>query len=200
MTRTASATAAVVPRAVVTAALGTLTLLAPLTACSKEPAGPSAPASSAPSSAPPASPSANAEEAEAQTKAVEAYINLRKAQVAASAKADTSGGDLPKYAADPLLSELRYDLQIKKEQGLVTKGAPKWSVQVTKVNVASRPFAVELEDCFDSTDWQIVFKDTGKSAAVPGQATKYLVRAEATQYDDGRWLIKSAKADRDRPC
>src|SRR4051812_12023648 len=197
MTRTAPATAAVVPRAVVTAALGTLTLLAPLTACSKEPAGPSAPASSAPSSAPPASPSANAEEAEAQTKAVEAYNNLRKAQVAASATADVKGGDIAKYAGQPLLSELKYDLILKQEQGLVTKGTPKWDVKVTKVNVASRPFTVALEDCFDGTDWQTVYRDSGKSAAVPGQAKKYLVRAEAVQFDDGRWLITESKADRD---
>jgi hypothetical protein len=199
MTRTASATAAVVPRAVVTAALGTLTLLAPLSACSKEPAGPSAPASALPS-APPASPSANAEEAEARTKAVEAYNKLREAQVAASAKADVSGGDVDKYAADPLLSEIRNNLYFKRQQGLVTKGAPKWNVEVTKVNVATRPFTVTLEDCFDGTGWQTVFKDSGKSAAVPGQAKKYLVRAEAVQYDDGRWLIGSAKADRDRQC
>lgn len=197
MTRTASAAAAAVPRTVTTAALATLALLG-VTSCTAKPISPGA--SAAPSSAPPASPSANPEEVEARTKAVEAYDGLREAQIAASAKADTSGGDLAKYAAGTLLSELKYDLILKKEQGMVTKGKPTWNVQVTKVNIATRPFTVALEDCFDGTNWQTVFKATGKSAAVPGQTKKYVVRAQAVKYDDGRWLISSAKADRDRPC
>jgi hypothetical protein len=170
------------------------------TSCSAKPAEPTGPTGSAPPSAPPVSPSTSAEEAEARTKAVEAYDKLRKAQVAASATADVKGGDLAKYAADPLLSEIRNDLYLKQQQGLVTKGKPQWSVKVTDVNVVTRPFTVALEDCFDGTDWRTVFKNTGKSAAVPGQAKKYTVRAEAVQYDDGRWLINTAKADRDRPC
>ena len=198
MTRSASATAAVVPRAVTVAALATVTLLS-AASCSRDTAPPAGPATStAPSSSP--SPSTNAEESEARTKAVEAYNNMRKAHVAASATADVKGGDIAKYAGDPLLSELRYDLVLKSQQGLVTKGTPKWDVKVTKANVASRPFSAELEDCFDGTDWPTVFKDSGKSAAVPGQSKKYLVRAKAVQFDDGRWLITEAKADRDRPC
>ena len=197
MTRTASAAASAVPRTVTTAALATLVLLG-MTSCTGE--KPTTPTASPAPSAPPASPSANPEEVEARTKAIEAYDNLRKAQVTASAKADTTGGDLDKYAAGALLSELKYDLVLKEQQGLVTKGEPTWKVEVTEVNVAKRPFSATLEDCFDATDWKTVFKDTGKSAAVPGQNKKYLVRAQAVQYDDGRWLISSAKADRDRPC
>ncbi len=195
----ASATAVAVPRAPIAAALATLTLLC-ATSCSAEPAGQPGPAGSTPPSTSPIPPRATPDEVAPRTTAGAAYNTRRTAQVAASAKADTTGSDLAKYAAGALLSELKYDLVLKKQQGLVTKGEPTWNVEVTKVNVAKRPFSATLEDCFDATEWKTVFKDTGKSAAVPGQNKKYLVRAQAVQYDDGRWLISSAKADRDRPC
>ncbi len=139
-------------------------------------------------------------EQEAADKALAAYNNYREAQVAAFATAEPTGGDLSKYVADPLLGELQYDLRQKRDQGLIVTGRPVWKPRVTKVNVTSRPFTVQIEDCFDATNWNTVYKATGKSAAVPGQNKKYVVTAEAALYDDGRWLIRSAKAERERPC
>jgi hypothetical protein len=156
----------------------------------------------APASASPAAPSptVDAESAEARTRALEVYGKFREAHVAASAAADPQGGDLAKYVADPLLTQLRNDLYIRAQQGIVTTGRPVWNPTVTTVNVSARPFTVELEDCFDATAWKTVFKSSSKDAAVPNQAKKYLVQAKVVQYDDGRWLVNTAKAERERPC
>jgi len=139
-------------------------------------------------------------EQDAREGALAAYDNYVRAYVAASASGDTAGKELANYTADPLLRQLRYDLVLKRDQGLTTKGEPSWAARVTKVNVESRPFTAAIEDCFDGTNWQTVYKSSGKPAGVPGQAKRYVVTAEATQYDDGRWLIRQSAAQRERPC
>jgi hypothetical protein len=137
---------------------------------------------------------------EAHAGALAAYNNFREAQLAAFAESDVSGGELPKYVADPLLGELQVELQQNRTQGLIMKGRPKWSPRVVAVSVSARPFTVQMQDCFDTTAWDIVDEDTGRSVAVPGQAKRYLVSVEAALYDDGRWLIRQATAQRERPC
>ncbi|WP_285558796.1 hypothetical protein [Actinoplanes regularis] len=198
MPGTPSAAGTAATRVATSAALVSLTLLL-TTSCTDKPAKPTAaPASSAPSVA--TSPSTNAEEAEAREKVLAAYDGYRKAYVAAAAIPDTSGGKLRDFAADPLLSLIRADLQTNAEQGYILKGKPAWTVKVVNVNVAKRPFTAETEECFDSTNWKLVKRSTGKPAAVPGQTMKYLVTGEAAQFDDGRWLIRVNEAHRDQPC
>ena len=145
-------------------------------------------------------PSVNAEEAAARAAALAAYNGYREAYIKAAATADADSTELTKYTADPLLAELKNDLKIKRDQGLVTTGRPVWNAQVTTTNVTVRPFTIQLDDCFDATNWPTVYKANGKPAGVPGQNKKYHVTAEATLYDDGRWLINSARAERERPC
>ncbi|GGM23862.1 threonine aldolase family protein [Dactylosporangium sucinum] len=190
------------PHTVVRAATTALTFVLALAAagCGEGPGqAPRTPTvSSAVSSA--VSPTVTAEEADARTKAVDAYTNFRKAQVAASANADPQGGDLPNYTADPLLTQLRNDIYLKAQQGLVTTGTPTWKPAVTRVDISTRPFTVDIDDCLDTSAWKTVIKASGKDAAVPDQARRYLVQAKVVQYDDGRWLVNTANAQRDRPC
>lgn len=181
------------------AAYGAATLAAfAVAGCGGE-AAPS-PTTPVPVSASSDAPSLTAEETEAQAAALQAYDSFREAHVVASADTEADDTELVKYTADPLTSELRYDLLVKSQQGIVTTGEPTWKATVTAVNVGERPFSVKIEDCFDATNWKTVFESSGEEAAVPGQAKKYLVEAEVIQYDDGRWLVRSAKADRERPC
>lgn len=177
-----------------------VTLIAALfSGCGSDP-GPVTDATRQPSPASPATPQADTAEQEARASALAAYDNYRKAYVAAAASGDTDGAELAKYTADPLLRELKYELLQKREQGLTTRGQPDWSAQVVKVNVESRPFTATIEDCFDGTNWQTVYKSNGEPAGVPGQAKRYVVVAEAALYDDGRWLIRQSTAQRERPC
>lgn len=180
-------------RACAAAALLALATAAAAAGCSSGTATPaSGPAS------PPATESSDA--AKARTAALTAYNKYREAQVAAMATSDVSGGDLRLYTADPLLTQIRVTLQQHREQGLVNTGEPSWSPRVTEVNVASRPHTAQIEDCFDNGTWSVVRKSTGESVSARGQSTRYLVVAKAVQYDDGRWLIQSAQAQRDRQC
>ncbi|GIJ12230.1 hypothetical protein Van01_54440 [Micromonospora andamanensis] len=171
-----------------------------LAGCSEEP-GTEPGTAPSPTSAPStAAPQADTAEQEARASALAAYDNYRKAYVAAAAADDPDGDELAKYTADPLLRQLKYELIQKRDQGLTTKGQPSWNAQVIKVNVDSRPFTATIEDCFDGTNWQTVYKSNGKPAGVPGQAKRYIVTAEAALYDDGRWLIRESTAQRERPC
>jgi hypothetical protein len=146
------------------------------------------------------SPSVDPKVADATGKALAAYNGYREAMVAAEAAADYNNQDLPKYVADPLLTQAKGDLYLKQQQGYVMTGRPQWSPQVTTVNVTIRPYTVQITDCLDTTGWDTVNKATGKSVAVPGQAKKYVVTSEAKQYDDGRWLIDQSTADRSHLC
>src|SRR5205085_1591375 len=125
--------------------------------------------------------------------------NYRKAYTEASAKADYNA-KLDPYIADPLLSQVKQDLVIKWQQGLVTTGAPVSNPKATDVDVSKRPFIVKIEDCFDISNWITVHKDTGKPAGIPSQATKYIVLAEAILADDGQWRIRQSQSHKERPC
>ncbi|MET8353783.1 MULTISPECIES: hypothetical protein [unclassified Micromonospora] len=142
----------------------------------------------------------DAEAAEARADALAAYNSYREAQLAAMATSDVSGGDLRRYTADPLLTQIRLTLQQHQQQGLINAGTPSWSPQATQVNVSSRPFTVQIEDCFDHGNWRVVRKSTGEAVSAPGQSTRYPVVAKAVLYDDGRWLIQTAQAQRERRC
>jgi hypothetical protein len=184
----------------VTTVATAVTLMAVLlSGCGSDP-DPGADATAPPSTASSAAPQADTAEQEARTSALAAYDNYRKAYVAAAASGDVEGKELAKYTGDPLLRQLKYELIQKRDQGLTTKGQPSWSARVTKVNVDSRPFTATIEDCFDGSNWQTVYKSNGKPAGVPGQAKRYVVTAEAALYDDGRWLIRQSTAQRERPC
>jgi hypothetical protein len=152
------------------------------------------------SSTPSASASTDPETAAARSKAIAAYNGFREAQVAAAATSDPTGGDLAKYTADPLLTQLRSDLELKRDQSLITVGRPTWKAEVTVVNVTTRPFTATVQDCFDGTNWTTVNKTSSKPAGVAGQAKKYIVDATVVQYDDGRWLVTKAQANRERSC
>ncbi|WP_328384212.1 hypothetical protein OHQ88_33935 (plasmid) [Micromonospora zamorensis] len=187
----------------VTNAALAVALLVTASSCSSgepTPAG-SPPRANAPSS-PPAGPSPGepAETAAARTAALAAYNGYREAHIVASAKGDAAGRDLAHYAAGQLLSETRYALTVLRDQNLITVGRPNWDAKVKAVNATARPFSAQIEDCFDGTNWNTIHKDTKKSAAVEGQARRYVVTADVRMYDDGRWLVQHATAHRDRPC
>ena len=118
--------------------------------------------------------------------ALAAYNGYREAYVAASATANANDPELAKYAIDPALAQLKYDLFQMNRQGLVTTGRPTWRPQVTSVNLATAPHTVEIRDCLDITNWQTIHKDTGKPAEAPGQAQRFVVTAQAVLGDDGR--------------
>ncbi|MEV4824526.1 hypothetical protein [Micromonospora sp. NPDC049274] len=147
----------------------------------------------------PTSSGVHGEDAEAGMAALAAYQNYVRAYVAASNKGDYNA-KLDKFVANPALLTVRQDLLIKFQQGLVTKGQPASAPAVSKVDTSRRPFTAEVEDCFDTSTWDVVSKKTGKSVRTTRQATRYVVIAKAELFDDGQWRVREVNAQRERPC
>ena len=149
-----------------------------------------------PSSTPTPSTSATQDpQALASAGALAAYRGFRQAQVAAEAVANAHNADLAKYAGDKALAQERANLLQLARAGIVVRGAPRLDPRVTSASATE----VTITDCVDTTDWQPVYKATGKSAAAPGQPTRVLATALARPYGDG-WLIQELTTDRSRPC
>lgn len=130
--------------------------------------------------------------------ALEAYRGFRRAQVAAEAIADARHPDLSKYAGDKALAQERANLLQLAQAGIVVTGQPVFSPEVTDMSLAVAP-VVSITDCVDTSGWTPVYKDTGKSAAAPGQPARVLATAVARPYGDG-WLITDLTTDRSRSC
>ena len=77
-------------------------------------------------------------------------------------------------------------------------GKPTHETDVTGVKLGDPP-TVSITDCVDSTNWKPVYVATGKSALAPGQSVRVLVESTATVFD-GRWVISTSVAHRDRSC
>jgi hypothetical protein len=174
------------------------TVLLALTGCDK--GAPKAGASSPPASLSPSS-TIDAAQADANRKVLAAYNGYINAQVAAAAIPDPDSKDLRKYAGDPLLAQMRYDLNLLKTNGLVRQGAPKVAPKVTELQLGATPPVATVEDCYDVSDQHVVNKATGKSADAPGQSKRYIVTSQAKFFggQDG-WLIVQSDADRSRQC
>ena len=149
----------------------------------------------------PAAPAAtsNSREAEAQREVLAVYDGYRNANVRAAATADHQSKELGRYVGEPLLGQLVNNLYVMSQNGIVSRGRPTWSPKVTMLRLNASPPTAEIVDCFDTTNWNAVFKATGKSAAAPGQTKRFKVSAVAKQVG-GRWYIVESRAERTTPC
>ena len=158
----------------------------------------STPAAAAPPPHP--SPAASVDPAQqvAIAKVLAAYNHLEETVITAGATSDWNNKDIGKYAGGSLTLEIRQDLIQKQQQGLVTVGRPTWSATVISIDMANH--TATIRNCFDGANWKLIYKATGKSAAAPGQAVKYVITATADLYDDGIWRIEDSQADRSHTC
>jgi hypothetical protein len=137
---------------------------------------------------------------EAPTKALAAYVGYWEAYVTAAANPGNPSPDLAKFVADPMLTQLRLNLRQYRDNDIVYKGRPTWTPRATDVNTTAAPYTVVIEDCFDSAGWEPVFASTGKSAAAPGQATRYVITSTVKSFQVEGWLVVESRADRSRSC
>lgn len=159
--------------------------------------------SNSPGGSPPPSVGASASSPSAEQaageKALAVYHRYRSAYVTAAATADTTSTDLKKYAGGAALVQVQVALQRQRSDGIVMRGQPVSHAEVTQVTLGKPPRVV-IEDCVDNTNWQPFRKATGKSAAPPSQATRFVITSTVEQYGDGRWLVSESTADRSRSC
>jgi hypothetical protein len=108
--------------------------------------------------------------------------------------ADWRSPKLAVHATGDALSVMSRVLYADHLNGLVSKGAPKNSPEVTSVAPSARPTTVLIEDCGDSTDWLQYTKDTGKLADDrPGG--RRAITAEVKQQADGSWKVTRFAVD-----
>ncbi|MCA0331509.1 hypothetical protein [Pseudonocardia sp.] len=101
-------------------------------------------------------------------------------------------------AIDKALSDALATVLLLRRNGVEMRGEPTHETSVVSVAAGARP-EVAITDCLDSTGWLPVFVATGDSALAPGQSPRVVVESVATIFD-GRWVIKTSTAFRDRSC
>jgi hypothetical protein len=160
------------------------------------------PTSSSSSTTPPSSSSATptVSTAPAETiAALAAYDRFWAAKVASQADPTKQPPKaLRANAIDKALSDALATVLVLRRNGVAMRGEPVHDASAVSVTVAARP-EVAITDCLDSTDWLPVVVATGESALAPGQSPRVVVESVATVFD-GRWVIKTSTAFRDRSC
>ncbi|GGJ89755.1 hypothetical protein GCM10010123_19460 [Pilimelia anulata] len=153
-----------------------------------------------PTAGPSASPTSSADAARDQA-AEQALAAFNAYQESFNAAAADPAKDLPlKGAGSPLRLQASVSLKQLADNGLAVVGTPKHDVRVAEVNLAGTPPYVQLVDCRDANGSKTIDKATGQNRSAPDQLPKYIVRAKAEKYGDGRWLISTLTPERKSPC
>ena len=104
--------------------------------------------------------------------------------VVAARTSDAGHSRLDDHAEGGALQLLRYMMRKNKEQGVVTKGQPKFAPMVTK----ARGSTVIIQDCADDSRWLQYTEDGSLEDDVPGG--HHRVDATVSKHG-GRWLVES---------
>ncbi|HEY3545796.1 MAG TPA: hypothetical protein VGK17_06855 [Propionicimonas sp.] len=155
--------------------------------------------SPSPTPTPTPTPTVAPEIAEAQAAILEAYRGYWATKV--TILADTSvdpGPELETYAVDKALTDVYSSVLDYRHSRIVMVGEPVLSPVVSDI-VPGVEGTATIADCVDVTNWQPMFRDTGESAAAPGQATRVAAKATAYFYL-GHWTIRAYVVDRTTPC
>ncbi|MDQ0772962.1 hypothetical protein QF026_001428 [Streptomyces aurantiacus] len=130
----------------------------------------------------------------ARERARAAYVAMWQDMARAGKTADWRSPKLAAHATGDALSAISRVLYADHLNGLVSKGAPKNSPEVTSAAPPARPTIVMIEDCGDSTDWLQYRKDTGRLADDdPGG--RRAITAEVKQQADGVWKVTRFAVD-----
>jgi hypothetical protein len=127
--------------------------------------------------------------AEDRVAVLRAYDGYQASFATALAEGSFESADLKRYVGDPLLSELEMSVDFYRRMGVVHKGQPAWRPTVTELRSTGPDRSATIVDCFDSTAWEPVFRESGESAAAPDQAQRYVITSTATYVQDHGWLI-----------
>lgn len=124
----------------------------------------------------------------AQDRAVSAYREMWLAFAEAGTTSDWQSPALGQHATGIALDKLTRSLRSDQDKGLVTKGSPTLSPQVSTMDPASDPLKVTITDCGDSTNALKYRKDNGQLADdSPGG--RRLINAIVEKQADGKWKV-----------
>ncbi|WP_226930808.1 MULTISPECIES: hypothetical protein [Parafrankia] len=123
----------------------------------------------------------------ARRDAVAAYLGMWQKYTQASHTSDWQASYLSQYAAGDALQFLSRDLYADHYNGLVSKGAPVNSPQVTSVSPDDTPTWAMIDDCVDARHWLRYRADGSLLDDKPGALHKVL--AEVRVHTDGKWRV-----------
>ena len=171
---------------------------------------PRSPAASQVTSQPASSATSGSEAAEVPTSSADpvtgavaaAYRGYWAARVKAQAAPDQPPpAELDRYAIGTARTDVKANMLRFRQQGIAFRGEPLLApvVTVTRPPTTGAEGEASIVDCVDSSHWAPVFVDTGTSALAAGQALRVVVESTARTYE-GRWVVDTSVAHRDRPC
>ncbi|MGW7603141.1 hypothetical protein [Streptomyces antimycoticus] len=147
----------------------------------------------------PASPTADRAEEQARGAVLAAWRGMRAEQRKAYAVGQASKTDLKRFASDKALAKIEGELFQYRQAGVIFKGKADSSVKVTAINVDQSPHKATLKECFDTTHWKAVLKDSGKDVTTKNQVRRYTVTGTARTIGK-RWMVVDFDVDKGRPC
>lgn len=162
-------------------------VVAGCSADSSEPRSPvSSPGATTSDPAPTVSPAEQAED-----DAIEAYLGMWRAMATAAETSDVQDhskdpGEIARYAAGDALTAILRSLHTDYLNGVVTRGTPRNSPEVSSVDPPDVPTTIELRDCGDSGEW-LKYKDGDPVDDEPGGRRSII--AEVQLQDDGSWRV-----------
>ncbi|RZU46644.1 hypothetical protein EV385_6720 [Krasilnikovia cinnamomea] len=164
---------------------------------------PAAPSTSSPASPPvSASPSVEPAAAAASATVLDRYRRFIQLNVEAGQAADYQNKDLLSYLESPMKQEVIAFLYQLRSKNIIYKGVPQSTPTVTKVNLAAKPQTVIIEDCYDATNYILVYKSNGKPVPIKNGGPRRIVQqTTATNYGGTRgWLFTKSQILQGRTC
>lgn len=149
---------------------------------------------------PAATPTVDPSVAAAGQQVIELYQNYLRAIQQANKTADYNLPDLRTYLGDPLRSEVVSDLFGMHSRGQGYAGQLGSTPTVKSVDLAAKPPAVTIRDCFDATNYHLVYMANQSPVPVAAGNRRYIAEYVATRQSDGRWLFTDAHTYRDQTC
>jgi len=185
----------------VRAAVTALTAASLLCACSNGQAEPSVPTNTGSGSASPPSTSSSPSPGVTDpslTQALDAYQRYWAAQVSSQARPTRpQDAALAQNARGQALAGAQSTLLLFRQNGVAMTGRPVLHPVASKT--VGQADVITISDCVDSSNWKPVYIATGKSALAPGQAARVVLESTVVQAN-GRWLVATSNAQRDRSC
>ena len=101
-------------------------------------------------------------EAEARSSALAAYRGMWADMASAATTSDSKSPLLARHATGTALAQIVQSLYADKQAGLISRGEPALSPQISSLDISKQPAEAVISDCGDDTKWLKYEKSTGK--------------------------------------
>ncbi|MDH6122725.1 hypothetical protein [Kitasatospora sp. GAS204B] len=128
-----------------------------------------------------------------------AYQGMWTEELKEYAQGTSDGVDVERYAQDKALANVNTTEFYYRQHGMVTKGSPTFSPQVSGVDLGSAPPRAIIRDCIDGTQFYAVYQSNGQRVQQVADSGRHPLNASAAVFE-GRWVIMDTNIDRTQTC